>query len=142
MRNIAAIVVVLLVVCAMGCAATSDLTPDQQQYLQSAMATPLDFTMPKVEADEAWKRALDFIQRFSSLRLQQMSEHVIRTYDPTSFSIPFGYYVRRVPLGNADRFTVECMCSTMSLNDETLQNAHILAYYMKTGKLDPMLVNQ
>jgi hypothetical protein len=112
--------------------------------LEEAMAVPLEFTIPKVEADQAWKRAQSFVERFSSMKVQNISANVIRTSNPTQLSTTFGYYIQKILLGENVRFTIQCFCGTLSASatDASLQNAHILAYYMKTGKLDPSLVTR
>jgi hypothetical protein len=127
-----------------GCATAPKLTSEQRAYLEEAMAMPLEFTVPIAEADQAWKRAQSFVERFSAMTLQNISANVIRTSNPTQFSTAFGYYVRKIPLGQDVRFAIQCFCGTLSASatEASLQNAHILAYYMKTGQLDASLVRK
>lgn len=125
-----------------GCATNRQLTAAQEDYLQTAMATPLTFTLPRDQAEEAWARAQSFVTRFSTMKLQSLTPHVIRTYDPTEATAGFGYYLRRIPRGDRTKITVECMCNNLMPSDQSVENAHILAYYMRTGKLDATLVNR
>ena len=144
MKQMAAAVFILAILNVTGCATSPKLTPEQKAYLDEAMAMPLDFTVPNAEADQAWERAQRFVERFSAMKLQNISANVIRTYNPNQFSTAFGYYVKKRPLGENVRFTIECFCGTLSATatDASLQNAHILAYYMKTGELDASLVTR
>jgi hypothetical protein len=78
------------------------------------------------------------------MKLQKISPNVIRSSGATPLATAFGYYVRKIDLGEDVRFNIECFCNTLaaSATDASIQNAHILAYYMKTGKLDPLLVTK
>jgi hypothetical protein len=142
MKNLTVILVSFSLTALLGCATTSELSSSQQAFLAAAMATPLTFTLPQDQAEAAWTRAQTFVQRFSTMKLQALTPHVIRTYDSTGTSPAFGYYLRKVPKGGETQFTVECMCSNMFPSDQSIENAHLLAYYMKTGNLDPELVNR
>ena len=141
MNRIAA-VAFITVLSFLGCATTTELTATQEAYLAEAMATPLSFTLPTDQAEKAWSRGRSFVERFGAMRLQNLTPHVIRTYDPAGPMASFGYYLRKIPKGDRTEFTVECICQNMSVSDASLQNAHLLAYYMKTGNLDPALVNR
>jgi hypothetical protein len=142
--QIAAAFIILVILNLIGCATAPELTREQEAYMEEAMAMPLVFTVPTGEADQAWKRAHSFVERFSSLKLQQISNNAIRTYNPNEFSTAFGYYVKKTLLGENVRFSIQCFCGTLSASatDASFQNAHILAYYMKTGKLDASLVTR
>jgi hypothetical protein len=126
-----------------GCATTSmlKLTPEEQTYLEKAKAFPLEFTIPKSEADEAWGRAQSFIGRFSSMKLQTVTDFVIQTYNPGSGDVDFGYYVTKTPMGDKVQITVQCNTGNMFAGADANTNAHILAYYIKTGELvNPRLI--
>jgi len=142
MKSIAAIAAFCSLLTLFGCATTQDLTPAQEAFLAAAMATPLTFTMPTSQVDEAWARAQSFVTRFSPMQIQPLTPHVIRTQNPTSATSAFGYYVRKIPKGGETQFTVECLCAGMNPSQPSIRNAHILAYYMKTGNLDPSLVSR
>ncbi len=142
MKYIAAITLAIGLSSLFGCTTIPKLTATQEAYLEAAMATPLTFTLPKSQVDEAWDRAQTFIERFSSMKLQILTAHVIRTYNPTGAFTTFGYYLRKIPMGDTTQFTVQCICNSMSPTDQSLENAHILAYYMKTGNLDSTLVSR
>ncbi len=100
-NRIDAIAAFLVLCLLMGCATTSmlKLTPEEQTYLEKAKAFPLEFTIAKSEADEAWGRAQSFIGRFSSMKLQTVTDFVIQTYNPGSGDVNFGYYVTKTPMG-------------------------------------------
>lgn len=146
MRNssIEVTVVILVLGLLSGCATTSmlKLTPEEQTYLEKAKAFPLEFTIPKSEADEAWGRAQSFIGRFSSMKLQTATDFVIQTYNPASPAVDFGYYVTKTPMGDKVQITVQCNTGNMFAGADANTNAHILAYYIKTGELVPRLISR
>ena len=138
-----AIVVILVLALLAGCATTSmlKLTPEERTYLEKAKAFPLEFTIPKSEADEAWGRAQSFIGRFSSMKLQTVTDFVIQTYNPRSTDVDFGYYVTKTPMGDKVQITVQCNTGNVFAEEDANNNAHILAYYIKTGELvNPRLI--
>jgi len=144
MRKYAIEVTVAILVLALltGCATTSmlKLTPEEQMYLEKAKAFPLEFTIPKSQADEAWGRAQSFIGRFSSMKLQTVTDFVIQTYNPISPNVDFGYYVTKTPMGDKVQITVQCNVGNIFSGADANTNAHILAYYIKTGELVPRLI--
>jgi hypothetical protein len=129
------LLLVLLIPGIEGCA-TSHLTPEQQSQLANAMACPLEFTVPKSQSADAWGRAQTFIGRFSSMKLQVVTDYVIQTYNPDPNGlIGYGYYVTRTPTGSGDEFTVKCITNNIFSGGEANRNAHIAAYYIKNGML-------
>ena len=142
MKSITAITVTFSLLSIFACTTAPELTPVQKTYLSAAMATPLTFTLPTGQVDEAWTRARSFVTRFSDMQIQPLTPHVIRTQNPTSATSSFGYYVRKIPKGGRTEFTVECLCGGMHPSQPSIRNAHLLAYYMKTGNLDPTLVTR
>ena len=134
--------IVILVMCLLaGCVTTtSQLTPGEQTYIAKAKAFPLEFTIPKSEADEAWGRAQCFIGKYSSMKLQIVTDFVIQTYNPINHDVKYGYYVTKAPMGDKVQITVQCNVGNMFFHDEAITNAHILAYYIKTGEIVPRLI--
>jgi hypothetical protein len=118
-----------------GCA--TPLTPEQQSQLNIAMTSPLDFNADKSESSDVWGRAQSFIGRFSSMKLQIATDYVIQTYNPDPNGLDaFGYYITKTPVGESDEFNVKCVTNDAIFSGGRAdQNAHILAYYMKTGTL-------
>jgi hypothetical protein len=112
----------------------ANLTAEERSYLERAEACPLEFTIPADEADAAWGRAQSFIGRFSSMKLQTVTDFVIQTYNPREGNVDFGYYVTKTPLGDQVRITVECIKGNLFSGADAKRNAHILAYYIKTGE--------
>lgn len=121
-----------------GCAAkfaTMKLTPDQKLYTEQMMAFPLEFEMSKTAAVDVWGRAQSFIGKYSSMKLQTATDFIIQTYNPGEYEVSYGYYVTKTPLGEKVQFTVVCNTGNMYRAQSATANAHILAYYMATGKL-------
>jgi hypothetical protein len=121
------------------------LLPEEQTYLDKVMLTPLEFVIPKTEANDAWGRAQSFISKFSGMKLQTVTEFVIQTYTPTSsdgeayYSGYCGYQVTKTPMGDNIQITVQSMAGRM-FTKLANRNAHILAHYIKTGELNSNLI--
>jgi len=123
-----------------GCGATvsmMQLTPAEKVYIEKVKSFPLEFTIPASEAEEAWGRAQSFIGRFSSMKLQIVTDYVIQTYNPPSGTVDFGYYVTKTPIGDSVKISVQCVTGNMFAWEDAKLNAHILAYYIATGELPP-----
>ena len=109
-----------------------------------AMATPLEFSVHRSQALETWDRALNFVDRYSSMKLRSVTDSVIQTYDPpdqtqvpqTSAPTPirYGYSVSRTALADSIRIEVNCVASAPG-GTEAGKNAHIAAYYILTGNI-------
>jgi len=151
--SVDAMVVILVLGLLSGCAAWKlpPITPEEQArldefareeqtYLAKAMPFPLEFTIPKGEADEAWGRAQSFIGRYSSMKLQIATDFILQTYNPSG--IDFGYYVTKTPMGDNVQITVRGLTDSWFAVAAANKNAHILAYYIKTGELIPRLIAQ
>ena len=134
----------LAIILLYGCATTtSELTselivasPEEQVYLDKVNAFSLKFIISKSEEKDAWGRAHSFITQFSSMKLKTVTEFVIRTYNPTVMYVKFGYYVTKTPLeGDVIQVNVRCNTGNVFASGVAKTNAHILAYYIKTGEL-------
>jgi hypothetical protein len=125
------------------CSSTSvfQLSADEQSLLQSAMNTPLTFVVPRDQAIASWDRASDFVQRYSTMKLRSVTDSLITVYDEPSVtplienasSIRFGYSVRRSRDPGGILYQVQCTASSKTGDTDAAQNAHIAAYYVKTG---------
>ena len=115
---------------------SSSLNMKEIDYITRASQTPLEFSLPKEEAEDAWGRAQSFIGRYSSMRLHIVTDYVLETKSPqgaTNFK-QFGYYVVKTPGKESVSLKVLCVAASVIYNKEARQNAHILAYYMMTGE--------
>lgn len=115
-----------------GCAS---LTPEQQAKLADVDKFPLEFRASKPESVDAWGRAQSFIGRFSSMQIQIATDYAIQTYVPPDTRLMYGYNVTKTPAGEDVSFEVQCFCGNILGTGHAVRNAHILAYYMKTGEL-------
>jgi hypothetical protein len=121
-----------------GCAALVDtmaLSPAERQYVQEVKQFPLNFNVPKAEAEDAWGRAQSFIAQYSSLKIETATNYVIQTYKSPEIKVAFAYSVTRAPLGDIVEFTVECTTGNEFAREDAWVNARILACYIATGKL-------
>lgn len=116
------------------CSPLFNFPSEQQAYLERAKSFPFEFIIPKSEADDAWGRAQSFIGRFSSTKLLTVTDFVIQTFDPMDCSDEYGYSVIKTPMGDHVLIAVGCMVGNTILWPKANKNAHILAYYIKTGE--------
>jgi hypothetical protein len=110
---------------------------EEQAYVQKVAAFPTRFTIPKTELPDAWGRAQSFISQYSDMKIQIATNNVIQTYNPSDSSIDIGYSVNNAPMGNNAIVTVKCLNTYIGNVKRANFNAHALAYYMKTGELNP-----
>lgn len=114
---------------------------EEQNYLAKVESSPLRFTIPKSELPDAWGRAQSFIAQYSDMKIQILSNNVIQTYNPRDDSINYGYEVTNAPMGNNVIVTVNCSNPFFGNAKRAKLNAHALAYYMKTGELNPRFLD-
>lgn len=117
-------------------------TPEEQAYMSAVMATPLTVLVAKDDTEDAWGRAQSWLGKYSSMKIQVVSDYVIETYNPTGSSVDFGYNVTKTPMGDACEIAVRCGSSNMFAGEAAETNAHILAYYIKTGICNPKFIVQ
>lgn len=127
------------------CSSTSEvfqLSADEQASMQTAMAQPLSFVVPREHAIDSWDRAQDFVNRYSTMKLHSGTDSLVTTYeqpptDPnalqTASTIRFGYSVGRSRDPDGVRYRVQCTPSNPSGSKDADQNAHLAAYYILTG---------
>lgn len=141
MRYVNAICVVLILFLT-GCATiTPSLSSVEDQYLNEVKNFPLEFYVSKEEVNNAWGRAQSWIARFSDMKIQTVTECVIQTYNPTGdIGGQWGYYVTKTPIEDKFQISVRCIGSNPFLVSNQKLNAHILAYYIKTGILQEKFI--
>jgi len=127
---------------AMGSAPPST-TGEESIYLENAMDTPLEVTVSSLEVVDAWGRAQSWIGQYSSMKLQISTDYVIQTYNPREAARKYGYYVNKTKIDNNNfKINVQCTTGSLFLSADAEKNAHILAYYIKTGKLYSKFIQQ
>jgi hypothetical protein len=144
MKKIAINLFLLFLVFFLFSCAKRQYTPEEQAYMDKAAACSLDVVIAKSEAEDAWGRAQSFIGKFSNMKLKTVTDYVIQTYNPPKQPIPiiYGYSVTKTPMGDNVHINVSCIPSNSSATHFSDYNAHLLAYYIKTGELMPHLVNK
>ena len=137
-----AIALLLLWVVA-SCAPPHVLTEEERTFSMAMMAQPTTFTLPKDQSEDAWGRANVFVSQFSDMRIQSATNYTISTFAPLAIS-QYGYEITRAPSGDNATFSVTCdwFAGNVFSNQqkEATQNAHAAAYYIATGKLNPIFV--
>jgi len=126
----------------------SMLTPDDVTYLKEIENQSTYFSLEGDVADEAWSRAGFFVSNYSDMKIQNMSDFLIETYNPISpeqigVYPRYGYKITRLKTKVSNEFTVNVSCSVNGWYDSIIiHNAKMLAYYMKTGIIRPHLISQ
>lgn len=125
-----------------GCSTPPRATgPEETAFLASVASEAVEFDIPKASADDAWGRAQVFIAKNASMKIQTATDFLVETYNPTpdAFMPSYGYRVTRSAAGDKMRFSVECFTGTEyspgKLAQVPMQNAKILARFMRTGEL-------
>jgi hypothetical protein len=122
--------------------ADQKLKPKEQEYLENAMNTELQFTLPLKEAKKAWKRIEKFIKKYSEMKLKISDDNVIETLSPTAGMTRYGYRATQKILGEAAEIAIACTYGNAYTREQANKNAHLLAYYAQTGDLIPKLVEK
>jgi hypothetical protein len=128
-----------------GCASavsTMKLTSEEKQYVDEVKQFPLEFEIDKKDDKDAWGRAQSFIGKYSSMKLQIVSDYNLQTYNPTGAEVQYGYSVTKTPAGTKEQISVDCQVGNIFKKEDAKMNAHILAYYISTGEIFPNLVQQ
>jgi len=135
------VLICLLGSAALSCSSAFQLNADDQASLQQAMDTPLEFVVSRDHAIDSWDRALDFVNRYSTMKLRNTTDSLITTYEeptvtPTIESaagIRYGYSVNRFRDIEGIRYRVRCTPSVKIGEKDADQNAHLAAQFIKTG---------
>jgi hypothetical protein len=110
-----------------------------EKYLVEALKCQLEFKLPKSEDYNAWGRAQSYIAKYSPMKIQLVSDFIINTYNPSSNS--FGFNIVKTPIGDSIQFLIECFAGNNVENEVAEKNAHLCAYYIKSGNPPPALEN-
>jgi len=142
----AAALILALAVLSCASSAMFQLSADEEASLRQAMDAPLTFVVPRDHSLEAWDRAQDYVNRYSSMKLRSVTDSVLVTYDSPTYqqvpvpvqagsSIRYGYSVSRTSDPEGIRIAVQCAPSSTLGQKDADQNAHIAAYYIQTGRV-------
>ncbi len=142
------LMILVVSIALIGCATTTTtqktVSPEEEKYREAIMAFPLVFTIDKSEEKDAWGRAQSFIGQYSSMKVQIVTDYIIQTYTPNNRGLlpRFGYNITKTPTGDSVQISVTCMSDNRFVKKYTALNAHVLAYYIKTGQLYPKYVSK
>lgn len=137
---------ILLTAMTLSCAGSFELSNEERSALGLAMAQPLTFTVPRDRSIEVWDRAVSFVDRYSTMKLRNVTDSLLVTYEtPTYQQVPvpveqgsgirFGYTVSRSSTYEGISISVRCAASSKVGERDADQNAHIAAYYISTGSI-------
>lgn len=143
MKKISPFLFFLLIACA-----APQLAPEDQVYLNRAMACPLIFIIEKDHIGEAWSRAQTWIAQYSDMKIQISTDYVIQTYNPTKMGaefiapvVKYGYSITSVLNSTSYTITVQCFSNTLIMSKAGIdRNSHILAYFIQTGEIKPQFI--
>jgi hypothetical protein len=141
MYNTLTVIIMALAVAA--CAAPRQAqSAEEQAYLDAAKAQPTTFSVSSTESSGAWERAVKWLEEHATMSIKSKSETMIATLDPpttgtTHSRNEYGYTVTRQPAGSSYTVTVTCVGNDPSIKPQAEQNAHLLAYFILTGKPTP-----
>jgi hypothetical protein len=122
------------------------LTQGQIEWLNKVMKEDLYFSVPVDSGDIIWNRAYKFHSLYGDMKLQIANEYLLEEYNPIKGGCAkYSYSIYR--LKNNDKY--EIIIKGVSSNEFLYnyswlnENLHILAYYLRTGKLEhPELVDK
>ena len=117
------------------------LSPQEKSYLERAMAQSLTFMVKPEDSNRLWGVAQAFIGKYASMKIENVSEYIIETYNP--YESRYGYRVIRTPKKDGDEFTIECLGDNPTFMSKTIdQNAHIFAHYLLTEEIIERLIER
>jgi len=120
----------------LSCTFTShvQLIPEEQDYLNKVMQTPLRFIVPRNQAIEIWLRMQEFVIRYRSIKsLMAINSptsipyiyQVVETYRSVGIRINCDYAVDKSLVDNEIVFEVICFCGD-SLRGEIFANRMLI----------------
>jgi hypothetical protein len=115
------------------------------KWLENMRTYNATFAIPADKAAEAWGRAQVFVSKYSSMKIQTVSDFVIETYntpqmtmgDAMSGNVKFAYTITKSPKQNDVEFTVECRSNGGDGDggfEYRRDNEHFASYYIQTGE--------
>lgn len=119
---------------------------DALNYLHKIRTYGNTFTLPNALAGEAWGRAQVFVQKYSSMKIQTVSDYVIETYNTpntrdvslSGINCSFAYSFTRSPnRDSTTTFSIECRtnCNDRDAAVACLSdNERFASYYVQTGE--------
>lgn len=131
----------LLIIIFIACTvpAKKGITPDEEDYLSKVNEFPTEFTIEENDIDNAWGRAQSWIGKYSSMKVQTVTDFIIQTYNPSSDN--YGYYIVKTPVNNDFEINVSCSKANIFTPKKYAEtNARILSYYIKTGECMPQFI--
>jgi hypothetical protein len=152
MKKLLLFIIGAIFIISCGSAQIKTFGPEDQAYLDKAIACPLIFTIEKDKIGEAWSRAHVWIAQYSDMKIQVTTDYIIETYNPTAtdsfwlfgpaptFYTKYAYKVLKLEDQSEYKITVQCFSNQLYGEEARKNNAHILAYYIKSSELRPHLI--
>lgn len=120
-----------------GCRSVPQFTGDQKAWMREVMKEDLTFTIPADSAEQVWSRGFKFLNLYSDMKLQTVSDYHIDTYNPDSGGLGFqyGYSMTRIKTGNNFEISLTGRVNNVLSDGWLKENMCIFARYMRTGDL-------
>ena len=120
---------------------TPELTQEDQDLLNAINSTDTTFIVSENESDAVWGRVQNFIEEFSSMMIQKNTDTAIETDRPSGYA--YGYEATRKTLERGGvEITVSSTCGNRFGARNATQNAKCLAYFAKTGEINPSFIEK
>lgn len=127
------------------------LSEKEKAYVTEVKKASNSFAVPKAKAEEAWSRGINFISRFSGMKIQSSSDYHVETFHPKDINKddnetkPTGYKLNKILSGEKVTFQIECLHSFTSpkyTKEVCKTNEQLLSHYMKKAELMPQFVDK
>ncbi len=109
------------------------LSESEKAYINEVKSAKTSFVQPKSNADEIWSRGINFISKYSGMKIQNSSDFLVETFHPESSDLgTTGYKLNKLLNGNEVTFQIECLYkrTNMKFTKEVCQtNEQILSLY-------------
>jgi hypothetical protein len=121
-------------------------TAQQQTYLDKVYALDLQYEIPQANLPGAWERAKDFVGKYSTLPIVHADENDIQTAEVAPDGLDIGYHIYNYSGGQPGmvRIVVHTITNDKAYGSNIAyrarRDAHILAYYICYGVIEPSLI--
>lgn len=138
-KNLFYQIFIIIVLVLLGCSTQSlmYLSPSESSYMERANACPLIFIIDKTEEEAAWGRAQSWLVKHSSMKIQTVTNFIIQTYTPAGRGVDYGYNIIKTLMKDEVQIEVQCGSQNPFAVKDAKNNAHLLAYFIKTGDPTP-----
>jgi len=103
------------------------------EYIKLRNINPSEIRMPREKDSESWSRAIYFVNRHSSMKMQTQTDYIINTYNPISNGSR-GYNIIKRYEGDEVIYSIDVPTRGMNTTFNSPQDARRCGYYILYGK--------